>query len=411
MLQTQQITAELAEQGILACLILDCKLNLPRLIDYGITQNSFNNTTYKELFKVIKEMVDEGYEVEIQSLLVYISGKGLNDQFGGWKGLHAITKDVDSSLASQDWLKLVKRSEVMRAGQTLALIVQDAQEHQPPTAEKYLELIDKQVNAMRNLMPLGATRRVKWDEVEDDKGVVPTRFYELDSMLDGGYKKTEFNIIAARPGVGKTTLAIQLSLNALQLGLKVVLVSLEMSESEIKMKMLSNLANKGTDFVKPWVREKNPAIMPIIEQASKFNLQIWSDTAELNAMLNRVALENANSPIDLLIVDYIGLVQTNHKHSLYEKMTFITQALKRLAMLQNISVLGLAQLNRDVEKSDREPILADLRDSGSIEQDANSVLFIYKDKDEQHNLILRKNRNGRTGSVKVEFVPAHNKFR
>lgn len=245
---------------------------------------------------------------------------------------------------------------------------------------------------------------------------VPTGLVELDRML-GGWHKTDFVVVGGRPGMGKTAFLIHTLLAGAQQGKHMALVSLEMSGFDLSLRLF------GAD---------NPKLHPealrrgqltsegwtvLTESASRLSSLPMSflDTTDLTLTKLRRHIQSLHSrlPVDCLLVDYVQLMEPDKaNYSRQKEVTDISKGFKRLAKLLNIPVVVAASLNRDSEKrNDKRPILADLRESGHIESDADQVIFLYRDElydpdtpdKGKVEILIRKNRHGPTGEIKVHF--------
>jgi replicative DNA helicase len=254
---------------------------------------------------------------------------------------------------------------------------------------------------------------------------VPTGFKLLDKML-GGLQKSDLVILAARPGVGKTSLAISLAQNAARkYGKRVAVFSLEMSNEQLVQRMLA--AETGIDSQRLRLgdiqgEEEWHKLMEAAGALSDAPIFI-DDTPAVSAMELRTKARRlyAEHDLDLIVVDYLQLMQGDRRsENRVQEISAISRGLKGLARELNIPVLALSQLSRAVEsRQDKRPILSDLRESGSIEQDADVVMFIYREEmynedTEKQNIadvLVAKHRNGPTGSVSLFFRKELTQFR
>lgn len=262
--------------------------------------------------------------------------------------------------------------------------------------------------------------------------------YRLLNRLTAGWQEGSLNILAARPSVGKTAFAINLAYNAATLGKKTVaFFSLEMSAADITKRLLSSISSVNSNNLRTgelmdsdWM-----AIQEAEEQLSRINLYI-DDTSgiKLGEIKTKVTKLKARDPnLALVVIDYLGLITLNNpKADNRQNIDEISRSLKGLARDLNIAIICLSQLSRANEKEKRRPIMSDLRDSGSIEQDADTVMFLYrenyqKSKEEDNKKVneidespfgkmevievnLIKNRNGSTGLIKLAFMMNIGKF-
>jgi replicative DNA helicase len=257
---------------------------------------------------------------------------------------------------------------------------------------------------------------------------LPSGFYDLD-LLTQGFQKSDLIIIAGRPSMGKTALGLNIALNILKESKQPILFfSLEMSKEQIMYRLLSIEANinqtrlkSGKLYKDDWLK-----LNQIIKVMSKIpffiddmpNLSIQ----EIQLKIKTILFEQGK--IGLIIIDYLQLMQ-NPKSKIenrVQEISIITRALKNLARQFSIPIIALSQLSRNVEnRVDKKPILSDLRESGSIEQDADVVLMLYKNQDfhtkqneiqdyQLTELIIAKQRNGPLGNIKLKFDPNRTKF-
>ena len=251
---------------------------------------------------------------------------------------------------------------------------------------------------------------------------VTTGFTDLNSLL-GGFQKSDLVLLAARPSMGKTALAVNLAVNAANAGKKVAMFSLEMSKTQIGQRILAAFAQmnlsslfkgelEGTDLVN---------LITASNELSNYNLHI-DDTAaisliELKAKLRRLKMEEG---LDLVVIDYLQLMTTGERiENRVQEISQISRGLKAIAKELDVPVLALSQLSRALEqRPDKRPKLSDLRESGAIEQDADIVMFLYRDyvynkETENPNLaevIVSKHRNGPIGVVNLIWKDEYTRF-
>ncbi|MFW6116127.1 MAG: replicative DNA helicase [bacterium] len=274
----------------------------------------------------------------------------------------------------------------------------------------------------RDLTPVQEVIRRYYDRIEylydhrDEPLGVPTGFVDLDRLL-GGLQRSDLILIAARPSVGKTSLGISIARHAANLGQHVAIFSLEMSSEQVVQRMVS--AETGIDAQRLRLGELREEEWPLFVQATGrlSDLPLFiDDTPSISVLQMRTKARrlHAEHGIDLMLVDYLQLMTTDDRRneSRVQEVSYISRSLKGLARELDIPLVAISQLSRAVEqRSDKHPILADLRASGSLEQDADVVMFIYRDElynpetEEQNiaDIIIAKHRNGPTGSVQLFF--------
>ncbi len=254
---------------------------------------------------------------------------------------------------------------------------------------------------------------------------IPTGFSYLDKLTNG-FNKGELIILAARPGMGKTTLALNFLTTAANFNKQVLFFSLEMGATEIGYKILSNTSKLDHDRIKKGKltnKEYNKIHKDISNTVNNNNIIIDDSPALDIYQLRTIARKlNHEKKLDFIIVDYLQLIQgqdrQNKQQNREQQISYISRQLKILSKELSLPVLCLSQLSRAVEsRADKTPMLSDLRESGAIEQDADLVIFIYRDgyysknkNNEACNILVAKNRHGETGKVAVTFKGAISTF-
>jgi replicative DNA helicase len=251
---------------------------------------------------------------------------------------------------------------------------------------------------------------------------VPTGFIDLDRIL-GGLQKSDLLIIAARPGMGKTSFLNSLVVNAARLNQRVALFSLEMSNEQLVQRLISSLTHIPSNKLREGKLDEKDWAEFVKGTEDLSRLPIHMDdtpalsTQELRSKARRLHLELG---IDLILVDYLQLMTTPYQsENRVQEISFISRSLKQLARELNVPVIAAAQLSRAVEqRTDKRPMLSDLRESGSIEQDSDVVMFIYRDayynpdtpEGNRTEIQIAKHRNGPTGVVDLIFIPELTQF-
>jgi replicative DNA helicase len=268
-----------------------------------------------------------------------------------------------------------------------------------------------------------------------------TGYDELDKLLDG-LRKGNLIILAGRPAMGKTTFALNIVANLCKAGKKVVFYSLEMTQEEIYQKLITReskispveaksqvIRDKQTknntlfsDEVRTFKEKESRAFWTRLQlgmdDVSKWHLDILDQcNSELRDIRLSAKIQAKRKDVDLIVIDYLQLMSDKGHESRVAEVTAISKGLKNLAKELEIPILALAQLNRNVEKqTNKRPTKADLRESGSIEQDADKIILIYRDDYYAKNgkpyteLIVDKTRMGKNGTALVEFFPAISRF-
>lgn len=413
---------ENAEASIVGCLLLcpDTKPAVAKLVSEG----DFSSSAYGAMFSAAMEL-DEPDSVAFQNA-VKQRGITLPD------GFFAALGDIAISRSNVElYAKLLREDSQKRQLRELG------QQLQGSTEEDAAEIITYAASRLQKIERSSITAdvaspadsfRAFWDHrkrVESGSGAVPTGFAPLDAILGGGMLRSGLYILAARPGTGKTTVALQFADSiAANVG-PVLFVSLEMSLEQIEGKRIARVSGIPSDEILLG-NGKNldyRKIRSAAEELKNLPLHISRRPAATVAQIRRMA---KNIPgLQCLVVDYLGkITPSNPRASRYEATTAISGDLKTLAVELGVPVLCLAQLNREnTSRTDKRPQLPDLRDSGAIEQDADGVIMLhradYYEADETPlkpwdpvalEIIVRKNRHGRSfGACTAGFFPATGK--
>jgi replicative DNA helicase len=251
---------------------------------------------------------------------------------------------------------------------------------------------------------------------------VPSGFIDLDRML-GGLQKSDLVIIAARPGMGKSSMLNSIVMNAARLNQRVALFSLEMSNEQLVQRFISGITHIPSHKLREGKLDDNDWSQFVAATEDISRLPIHLDdtpalsTQELRSKARRLHLEYG---LSLIVVDYLQLMTTPfHSDNRVQEISYISRSLKQLARELNVPLISAAQLSRAVEqRTDKRPQLSDLRESGSIEQDADVVMFIYRDAyynpdspdGDRTEIQIAKHRNGPTGVVDLIFIPELTQF-
>ena len=377
--------------------------------------DDFFNTKNRQIYKAIEDLRLERKEINIISIkdkikgketeiLEYISnlaelkfGTSLNYTYNRLKEL---TKIRETIKIKKEMLNKINNTEDIEI--LIEKEIQDLQKiNKPEEKEKsFKEIVVETSNTLEKKMIEGAKSSSKY----------MTGIFDLDKVTNGLHEE-EFTVIGARPGTGKTTLALKIAYNIAIDNVKVAIISLEMSEIQLTQKMISRLSRVDSNRIRNGTLT-DEELEKVSEATAKiFNLPIFINTKarniqQIEAYARR--LKNKEN-LGLLIIDYIQLVKSiNKTQSREQEVAEITRTLKLLSNELKIPIIGLCQLNRNAARN--KPILADLRESGAIEQDADNVIFLYKkDENTENKLVedividLQKQRAGPLAEVVVRF--------
>ena len=429
-----------AEKSVLAACMLDA--NALEEIILKLKPNNFFRPAHRIIFQAACDLNARRIPVDQISLADTLNASGQLDAVGGQSYLLEL---ADNTFALTNWANhadIVKRTAILReliyaATQinALAYNAPDDLDEVVEEAEKTLfEVTEKRVSS--SFVKMDVLLDQAFEEItrlaEEQRNVVgvPTGFRDVDNLFHG-FRGGDLIILAARPGVGKTAFALNLAVNAASAGISVAFFSLEMSAGQLTQRILCSDARISLQKIRggkigegDWT-----AIANASNRLSKLDLYI-DDSPGLSILEARAKarreLRNAEPGKGLIVVDYLQLMQppsVRRDGNRAVEVGEISRGLKILAKEMDMPVLALSQLSRQVEMRNRKrPMLSDLRESGSIEQDADIVMFIDRSMDEQEaesdgrppwgtaELIVAKHRNGPTRDISLAFTPEFTRF-
>jgi replicative DNA helicase len=380
---------------------------------------------------------ERGDPVDLVTLKEHLRQAGRLEEAGGEAALHALAASVPAAGHARHYAQIVRENALTRALLATAYEVQSGVLEHRATPRELVEQAERAIldvahdGRRQEFKVVGEVLDVELDKLHrlSKEGTAltgtPSGFKDLDE-LTGGFQPGNLIVIAARPGMGKSALATNIAENA-SIGHKraVALFSLEMSETELAQRFIASQARiKGDELRKGRVSEGRwPKILEASQRLSQARLFV-DDTSDLGILEIRAKARrlHAREPdgLGLVIVDYLQLMRPDGRtDNRVEQVGQMSRGLKILAKELNVPVIALAQLNRNVEyRTDKRPLLADLRESGQIEADSDLVAFIYRDEkyneDSEHEgeaeLIVAKHRNGPLGKVTLTFRAEYPKF-
>jgi len=425
-----------AEQSLLGCLLLD-KEAITKVVDF-LRPRDFYKEKHQKIFEAMTELFQKNEPIDLLATSNRLKEKNVFEQIGGNSYLTGLVNKVPTASHVMNYARIVQRKRILRdlidaahnisslshkEDEDIEVILDKAEEKifsiaQQNLSQKFMSVKDQLEEAFERIDKLSKS--------EDETRGVPTGFRKLDNKL-AGLQESNLILLASRPSLGKSTLALDIARNAAKEGASVGLFSLEMSVDQIVDRLIAAEANvdlwklrtgrlsddKGGDF-----QRIQHALGSLSEAAIYIDDTASSNIMQIRAMARRL---QARHDLDLLIVDYLQLIiPRNTSVSVVQQVTEISRSLKSLARELGVPVLALSQLSRAVEKRSKQiPKLADLRESGSLEQDADVVLFIhredkYKPDTPRQNIadiIIAKHRNGPVGKVELYFDAPRVTFR
>ena len=421
-----------AEQSVLGAMIID-KNAITKGME-KLNEEDFYRDGHKVIFKAISEMSREDMAVDLLTLLEYLKSTDQLDRAGGVTYITEVSSSVPTTANLSSYIKIVEEKSLLRKLiKASTTIIEDSYNKQGDVSN-VLDLAEKKIfdiaekKTSNDFEPLSDVLERGFLEIErlfNNKGEITgvgSGFVDLDSKTSG-FQKGDMVLIAARPSMGKTTFALNIAEHAaLREGKSVVIFSLEMSKEQLAYKLLCSEAN--VDLLKLRTGALDDKDWENIARAtgplSKAKIYI-DDTAgvsvmEMRSKCRRLKMEYG---IDLILIDYLQLMSGSSSENRQQEVSEISRSIKALAKEMECPVIALSQLSRAPEqRADHRPMLSDLRESGSIEQDADLVMFLYRDEyynketDEKNvaECIVAKQRNGPVGTVKLAFIGQLSKF-
>nr|WP_282956995.1 replicative DNA helicase [Keratinibaculum paraultunense] len=422
-----------AEQSVLGAMLIN-----QEAINTAIEQlapEDFYKEANKEIFKAMIELYKRNEPVDIITLSEELKRKDILENIGGVTYLTSLSGGVAISSNIKYYCDIVEEKALLRqliasCDEIMAKSYEASEEVNSIIEQAEKKIFDiTQGRHKGGFAPIKDVLLESFSKIEEmaaregELTGLTTGFIDIDSKLSG-MQKSDLILLAARPSMGKTALGINIATNAaIKANASVAIFSLEMSKEQLAQRMISSISHVNLQNIisgrlkeEEWLKIIN-GIAPL----SQSNIFI-DDTAgislmEIKAKCRKLKIEKG---LDLIVIDYLQLMQSEMKHeNRQQEISAISRGLKALAKEMDCPVLALSQLSRAPElRSDHRPILSDLRESGAIEQDADVVLFLYRD--EYYNedtdkknigeVIIAKHRNGPTGTVELVWKQEFTKF-
>ncbi len=416
-----------AEKSVLAAILLNSQ-NLALVSDL-LKPIDFFNRANRIIYESILDIAQTNQQIDLVVLQDDLEKKQYLEEIGGLMYLLELQEDIPSIGMINQHAKIIKDKAILRELiQSAAEIITTCYDQNLDEIDTVLDFSEKKIFQISNklvpstFIPLDTLLKKTFQHLAQVKtsreGVtgIPSGFVHFDDMTSG-MQKGDLLILAARPSMGKTALALNMALNASKAGYPVGIFSLEMTSEQLVLRMLSSQSQIPHTRIRnamvtsdEWMELTNTAAL-----LSEVKIFI-DDTPGLNIMELRTKARKlkSKSNIELLIIDYLQLLSSTNKYeNRTQEISAISRALKALAKELNIPVLAISQLSRSLEsRMDKRPFLSDLRESGAIEQDGDVIFFVYRDviynTETEHpdlaEIIIGKQRNGPVGTFHVKFT-------
>ncbi|MEJ5198508.1 MAG: replicative DNA helicase [Anaerolineae bacterium] len=422
-----------AEEAVLGSLLIDPDAIIK--VASFLEPDDFYREKNGWIYQAILDLHERREPADFVTLVDELERRNQLQQVGGAAYITSLINSVPTAVHVEHYAHIVERTATLRrliaaAGQIAALAYEEAEDVDEVVdrAEQLIfnvseRRIRRDLTPVRQIMHTVVDRLDYLHRHKGDLLGVPSGFSKLDKLL-GGFQKSDLIILAARPGVGKTSLALNIAVNAAKrYGQRVAFFSLEMSSEQLVQRLLA--AETGINQQRLRLGEIADDEWPILMEAAGVlseTLLFIDDTPAVSALELRTKARRlqAEHGLDMVIVDYLQLMRSDTRsENRVQEISYISRSLKSLARELEVPLIALSQLSRAVEsRSDHKPVLSDLRESGAIEQDADVVMFIYreemvKENTERKNIadvIVAKHRNGPTDTVPLYFDKTLTRF-
>lgn len=426
-----------AEQAVIGGLMLDS--TAWDQVAGHVVANDFYRKNHQRIFDAISRLADNGDAVDVITLSELLEQHGELNEAGGMAYLAELAKNTPSAANVRNYAKIVRDRAVLRELISASSHIADAAYN--PEGRTTSELLDHAEQLVFDIAEQGARSQKGFVSVKDlslgaierieelfasDSPItgLSTGFADLDDMTSG-LQSSDLIIVAGRPSMGKTSFAMNLAENAaIDRGLPVAIFSMEMSGEQLVMRMMSSLGRIDQTKVRSGKLHEDdwPRLTSAIGILSETKLFIDETPAltptDLRARARRLKRENPE--LGLIVIDYLQLMQVpGSGENRATEISEISRSLKALAKELNVPIIALSQLNRSLEqRPNKRPVMSDLRESGAIEQDADLIMFIYRDEvyneDSQDQgiaeIIIGKQRNGPIGAIRLAFLGQYTRF-
>jgi len=427
-----------AEKSVLGAVLLDERHLHALLVEEQLRPQHFYREQYGAVFEAMLQLYDGERKIDHLTVSEILRQNGKLDELGGAEAVDELAGWVPAAGHAREYGRIVRENAQMRALLTTSYEIQASVLAREAPARDLVERAErsvlevahddrqKKIRSIADVLDVEIDKLHRLSVARTPLTGTPSGFKDLDEKT-GGFQPGNLVVLAARPSMGKSALVCNIAENAVLDGKAVALFSLEMSESELAQRFVASQAMiKGEDLRRGKVPEQRwPKILEACQRLSAAPLFI-DDSSDTGVLEVRAKARRLHSKTDgglgLIIIDYLQLMRHEGRvESRVEQVSQISRSLKGLARELGVPVIALSQLSRAVEqrgKEDKKPILSDLRESGAIEQDADLVMFIYRDeyydkdteREGEADIIIAKHRNGPVGEVVLTFRKEYPKF-
>ncbi len=423
-----------AEQAVIGAIFLDA--NAFSVAAERLSPLDFYKSSHETVFEVMLDLYEKGEPIDLVTVTTLLNNRGLIEQVGGVTYITNIAGSVPTAANIDYYSKIVEEKSILRNLIKTATNIVTSTFTKEDEVEKLLDEAERSILEVSNRKNATDFKQIRdvleqvYENIEQlhhqkgDVTGVATGFRDLD-RITSGFQKNDFIIIAARPSVGKTAFALNIAQNvAIKTGENVALFSLEMGAEQLVQRMLCAEGNIDSQRLRTGQLEEDDWEKLTMAMGSLSHAGIYIDdsaTVRVSDIRSKCRRLKQEEGLGMIIIDYLQLIQGSGRarENRQQEVSEISRSLKALARELEVPLIALSQLSRGVEsRQDKRPMMSDLRESGSIEQDADIVGFLYRDdyynsESEEENIIeiiISKQRNGPTGIVQLAFAKEYNKF-
>lgn len=422
-----------AEQTVLASALID-HVAVEKVVNI-LSDDDFYFEANKEIFDSIKQIHIQNIPVDVVTVTEELKKRGKIDYIGGFEYLAQLTENIITSKNVEAYCNIIKEKSTLRKLINVSGEIIEKGYKESEDVQKIIELAESRIFSISQNRSINSFAEIKdvlidvFNHLEEramSRGSLTgltTGYDDLDRMTSG-LQKSDLVLLAARPSMGKTALALNITMNAVKTGASVALFSLEMSKEQYVQRIISTESMVDSSKLRTGNLDDEDWTRLISTMSTISNYKVFIDDTpaislfELISKCRRLKIEKG---LDLIVVDYLQLMSdgTNTTNR-QQEISNISRGLKALAREMDCPVMALSQLSRAPElRQDHRPIMSDLRESGAIEQDADVVLMLYRDdyyyKEESEkkgitDVIIAKQRNGPVGTLELAWIGQYTKF-
>ncbi|HOK49754.1 MAG TPA: replicative DNA helicase [Sedimentibacter sp.] len=422
-----------AEQTVLASCMIDHSAveKVVNILNY----DDFYFEANKEIYDSIKQIHMQNIPVDAVTVFEELKKRGKIDYIGGFEYLATLTENIITSKSVEAYCNIIKEKATLRKLISVSQEIIEKSYKEDDDVQKIIELAEQRIFSVSQNRSINTFSEIKevlmtvFNQLEERAktggGItgLSTGYTDLDKMTSG-LQKSDLILIAARPSMGKTALALNIAMNVVKNGASVALFSLEMSKEQYVQRIISQESMVDSTKLRTGSLDDDDWTRIINTMSMISNCKIYIDdtpSVTLYEMMSKCRRLKIEKGLDLIVVDYLQLMTDGRgTENRQQEISNISRGLKSLARELNCPVVALSQLTRAPEhRTDHRPVMADLRESGSIEQDADVVMMLYRDeyynKEESEkkgitDVIITKQRNGPVGTVELAWIGQYTKF-